>query len=128
MAAELPTDTRLVERPAQLRDFLRDSADAPSLAGDTEAASFHRYLDRIYLIQVSTRQETAIIDPVAIKDLSSFCAVLADPEREIVFHDADYDLRLIDHQYQLRPNRIYDTRIAAQFVNEPGMGLAALLV
>jgi ribonuclease D len=127
MAAELPTDTRLVERPAQLRDFLRDIADAPSLAVDTEAASFHRYLDRIYLIQVSTRHETAIIDPVAIKDLSSFGAVLADPEREIVFHDADYDLRLFDLQYQFRPNRIFDTRIAAQFVNEPGIGLAALL-
>lgn len=127
MAATLPDDTRLVERPAQLREFLQVAADAPSLAVDTEAASFHRHLDRIYLIQVSTRTQTAIIDPLGLKDLSPFGELLADRKREVVFHDADYDLRLFDLQYQFRPNAIFDTRIAAQFVNEPGIGLAALL-
>lgn len=127
MAAELPDDTRLVERPAQLREFLVEVADAPSLAVDTEAASFHRHLDRIYLIQVSTRSLTAIIDPLGVKDLGGFGDLLADRNREVVFHDADYDLRLFDLQYQFRPNHIFDTRIAAQFVNEPGIGLAALL-
>jgi len=99
----------------------------PLLAVDTEAASFHRYHDRIYLIQVSTRSMTAIVDPVGVKDLAEFGALLADRGREVVFHDADYDLRLLDLQYKFRPNRIFDTRIAAQFVNEPGIGLAALL-
>lgn len=127
MAATLPDDTRLVERPAQWREFLQVAADAPSLAVDTEAASFHRHLDRIYLIQVSTRTQTAIIDPLGVRDLSAFGALLADQTREVVFHDADYDLRLFDLQYQFRPNQIFDTRIAAQFVNEPGIGLAALL-
>jgi ribonuclease D len=127
VSTHLPEDTRLVERPAQLREFLQAVADEPALAVDTEAASFHRHLDRIYLIQVSTRSLTAIIDPLGVKDLSGFGALLADQEREIVFHDADYDLRLFDLQYQFRPNRIFDTRIAAQFLNEPGIGLAALL-
>jgi len=127
VAAELPADTRLVERPSQLQDFLAEAADAPSLAVDTEAASFHRHLDRIYLIQVSTRTQTAIIDPLGVKDLGAFGELLADREREVLFHDADYDLRLFDLQYQFRPNHIFDTRIAAQFVNEPGIGLAALL-
>ena len=126
-SAELPGDTRLVERPAQLRDFLGSLAAEPILAVDTEAASFHRYQDRIYLIQVSTRSLTAIIDPLGVRDLTAFGALLADPEREVVFHDADYDLRLFDLQYRFRPNRIFDTRIAAQFLNEPGIGLAALL-
>ena len=127
MAATLPADTRLVERPDQLQEFLQVAADAPSLAVDTEAASFHRHLDRIYLIQVSTRTQTAIIDPLGVEDLSRFGELLSDPAREVVFHDADYDLRLFDLQYRFRPNQIFDTRIAAQFVNEPGIGLAALL-
>ncbi|HUG27809.1 MAG TPA: ribonuclease D, partial [Gemmatimonadales bacterium] len=97
------------------------------LAVDTEAASFHRYVDRIYLIQLSTREMTAIIDPVAVEDMTPLGAVLSNRTREIVFHDADYDLRLFDLQYQFRPNTIFDTRIAAQFLNEPGIGLAALL-
>lgn len=123
----LPEDTRLVEDPAQLRDLLGVLGQEPVLAVDTEAASFHRHIDRIYLIQVSTRSLTAIIDPLGVRDLAGFGALLAQPDREIVFHDADYDLRLFDLQYQFRPNRIFDTRIAAQFLNEPGIGLAALL-
>ena len=53
--------------------------------------------------------------------------MLADPAVEIVFHDADYDLRLLDREYGFRANNLFDTRIAAQLLNEPGVGLAALL-
>ena len=52
---------------------------------------------------------------------------MADPNVEIVFHDADYDLRLLDLEYGFRANNLFDTRIAAQLLNEPGVGLAALL-
>jgi ribonuclease D len=123
----LPADTRLVENPGQLQELIGALGAEPVLAVDTEAASFHRYLDRIYLIQLSTREMTAIIDPVAVEDMAPLGALMADRKREIVFHDADYDLRLFDLQYQFRPNAIFDTRIAAQFLNEPGIGLAALL-
>ena len=94
---------------------------------DTEAASFHRYHDRIYLIQVSTRSRTAIIDPVALEDLSGVGQLLGDAGIEIVFHDADYDLRLFEHQFGFRAARIFDTRVAAELLNEPGLSLAALL-
>ena len=94
---------------------------------DTEAASFHRYHDRIYLVQVSTRTRTAIIDPVALEDLSGIGTLLGDGGSEIVFHDADYDLRLFAHQYGFRAARIFDTRVAAELLNEPGLSLAALL-
>jgi ribonuclease D len=52
---------------------------------------------------------------------------LADPNVEIVFHDADYDLRLLNLEYGFGINNLFDTRIAAQLLNEPGVGLAALL-
>ena len=94
---------------------------------DTEAASFHRYTDRVYLLQISSRDETAVVDPLAVASLAPLAEVLADPAVEIVFHDADYDLRLLDREYGYRANNIFDTRIAAQLLNEPGVGLAALL-
>jgi ribonuclease D len=100
---------------------------APLLAVDTEAASFHRYTDRVYLLQISSRDETAVVDPLAVASLAPLAEVLADPAVEIVFHDADYDLRLLDREYGYRANNIFDTRIAAQLLNEPGVGLAALL-
>jgi ribonuclease D len=94
---------------------------------DTEAASFHRYHDRIYLIQVSTRNRTAVIDPLSVGSLDGIGALLADPGIETVFHDADYDLRLFAHQFGFRAARIFDTRVAAELLNEPGLSLAALL-
>jgi ribonuclease D len=100
---------------------------ASLLAVDTEAASFHRFRDRVYLLQVSTRERTAVIDPLAVEDLSPIGAMLADPKIEIVFHDADFDLRLLDRDLHFKVVNVFDTRIGAQFVNEPAVGLAALL-
>jgi ribonuclease D len=94
---------------------------------DTEAASFHRHRDRVYLLQISSRQETAVVDPLALDSLAPLGQLLADARIEIVFHDADYDLRLLHHEYGYHAVRLFDTRIAAQLLNEPGVGLAALL-
>jgi ribonuclease D len=99
----------------------------PLLAVDTEAASFHRFHDRIYLLQLSTRRETAVVDPLAVTSLEPLAGVLRDPAVEIVFHDADYDLRLLRMEYGFTATNLFDTRIAAQLLNEPGVGLAALL-
>src|SRR5439155_270413 len=100
----------------------------PLVGADTEAASFHRYRDRIFLVQLSSRDgRTAIIDPLALPDLAPLGELLADPAVEKVFHDADYDLRILDRDYRFRAARIFDTRIAAQLAGEPAVGLAALL-
>jgi ribonuclease D len=100
---------------------------APLVAVDTEAASFHKYLDRIYLVQLSTTTDTAIIDPLAIRDLSPLGELLGNRGVEKVFHDADYDLRILDRDYRFRAASLFDTRIAAQLAGEPAIGLAALL-
>lgn len=118
---------RLIQSQAELERLFERFKEEPLLAVDTEAASFHRYRDRVYLLQVSSRQETAVVDPLAITSLAPLGEVLADPKIEIVFHDADYDLRLLSHEYGLRGSNLFDTRIAAQLLNEPGVGLAALL-
>jgi ribonuclease D len=107
--------------------FLEAVLGESLVAVDTEAASFHRYEDKVYLLQISTRSTTVVVDPLAIPDLSRFGALLGDPAIEVIFHDADYDLRLLERQYGFRARSLFDTRIAAQFLNEPGIGLAALL-
>ncbi|HSD31283.1 MAG TPA: ribonuclease D [Gemmatimonadales bacterium] len=121
------TGYRYVDTPAALDEVIAAARAAPLAAVDTEAASFHRYVDRVYLVQLSTRTATAIIDPLALHDLGPLGALLADPAVEKVFHDADYDLRILDRDYQFRARRLFDTRIAAQLLGEPAIGLAALL-
>lgn len=117
----------LVESQSELAEALAGLSNEPLLAADTEAASFHRYHDRVYLVQLSSRERTIIIDPLAVNDLALFGRLLADPKLEIVFHDADYDLRLLDQQYGFGATHVFDTRVAAQLLNEPAIGLAALL-
>ena len=116
-----------VDTPQKLAALSAALTREPRLGVDTEAASFHRYRDRIYLLQVSSARQTALIDPLAVSDLAPVGALLADARIEKVFHDADYDLRVLDRDYGFRAARLFDTRIAAQFAAEPAIGLAALL-
>jgi ribonuclease D len=121
------SEVPLIESPSELGALFERLRREPLLALDTEAASFHRYADRVYLLQVSSRRETAVVDPLATRGLGPLEQVLGDPDIEIVFHDADYDLRLLNREYGFQATNLFDTRIAAQLLNEPGVGLAALL-
>ena len=116
-----------IRTPEALAEALAALGREPLVAVDTEAASFHRYHDRIFLIQLSSPSRTEIIDPLAVADLSPVGRLLADPKVEKIFHDADYDLRILDRDYGFRARRLFDTRIAAQLAGEPAVGLAALL-
>ena len=107
--------------------FLTSIANARILALDTEGASFHRFVDRIYLLQLSTREQTAIIDPIPIGTPSLLGNLLEDRDVEVVFHDADYDLRLLQQDYRWHVRNIFDTRVAAQLLGIRAFGLAALL-
>ncbi len=118
---------RLIDQPEDFTTLLGEIAGAKRLAIDTEAASFHRYHDRIYLIQLSTPGQTVVIDPLGVGDLAPIGALLADPEIEKIFHDADYDLRLFHKEYGFTSRTLFDTRVAAQLLGEPGIGLGALL-
>jgi ribonuclease D len=116
-----------LDSPSAVDSFLASIADARILALDTEGASFHRFVDRIYLLQLSTREQTAVIDPLPIGTPAGLGTLLEDPAVEIVFHDADYDLRLLQQDYGWHIRNIFDTRIAAQLLGLKAFGLAALL-
>ncbi len=120
---------KYVDTAPDLAAFIASVRRESRVAVDTEAASFHRFRDRIYLLQISSPTQTALIDPVAIAapDLGPVGALLADPKLEKVFHDADYDLRVLDRDYAFHAVRLFDTRVAAQLAGEPAIGLAALL-
>ena len=46
-----------ITTPAALSELIAAVRREPRVAVDTEAASFHRYRDRIYLLQVTTARE-----------------------------------------------------------------------
>lgn len=127
MPAKKAPTPHLITDPGELRSLCRRLGEESRIAFDTEAASFHRYVDRVYLVQVSTDHETALVDPLEIADLAPLGKLLSNPQIQIVFHDADYDLRILDRDYGFRARNIFDTRIAAQLAGEPSVGLGSLL-
>jgi ribonuclease D len=116
-----------IDTAAGADEFFAGVGKAPTVAVDTEGASFHRFVDRIYLLQMSTRDLTAVLDPLAIGKPAALGRILESPQIEKVFHDADYDLRLIHQDYGLHTRHIFDTRVAAQLLGIRAFGLAALL-
>src|SRR4051812_21102740 len=116
-----------LDQSSEVDRFLDQISDATELAIDTEGASFHRFLDRIYLLQLSTRDRSAIIDPLPIGSPAKLGQLLESGSVEVVFHDADYDLRLLHQDYGWHVTKIFDTRIAAQLLGIKSFGLAALL-
>jgi len=116
-----------LDRLGDVDRFLDQISDVKELALDTEGASFHRFLDRIYLLQISTRERSAIIDPLPIGSLAKLGQLLQSNDVEVVFHDADYDLRLLHQDYGWHVTNIFDTRIASQLLGIKSFGLAALL-
>jgi ribonuclease D len=116
-----------LDKPNQVDRFLNEISAVKELALDTEGASFHRFLDRIYLLQLSTREHSAIIDPLPIGSPKGLGELLQSKSVEVVFHDADYDLRLLHQDYGWHVTNIFDTRIASQLLGIKSFGLAALL-
>ena len=60
---ELAAHPAYLDSPEDVEQFMRTVAHTREIALDTEGASFHRFVDRIYLLQLSTRERSAIIDP-----------------------------------------------------------------
>lgn len=107
--------------------LVEDLARAKRIALDCEAAGFHRYSDRLCLVQLSTERATYLIDPLAFDPSPVLRGPLEDPNVTVVMHGADFDLRLISRDLRIRLHGLFDTQIAAQLVGEETLGLAGLL-
>lgn len=119
-------DAPLITDGHELTELVSRWRSERTIAVDTEASSFHRYRVRLCLIQLSTSSGTWLIDPFKV-DLSPLLELIQDKSIEIVFHDADFDIRLFHREHGIRIAPIFDTRIAAQLIGEEHFSLASLL-
>jgi len=120
-----PPPPTLVADPDRLGVLVERLRAEPVVAVDTESNSFHVYRERICLLQISTRAEDFIVDPLAV-DPAPLGAVLCDG-RETVFHGADYDVRCMKREYGWALPRLFDTMAAARRLGRTGLGLSALV-
>ena len=116
-----------IDTPGALQGAVSRLERFPVLGVDTEAAGYHRFLDRLSLVQISSPEENLLIDPLALEDLSDLGGIFRDPAIEKIFHDADYDLRILDRDQKLTVSGLFDTQIAAAFVGARSLGLGAIV-
>jgi ribonuclease D len=117
----------LVDTPETLEKADERLKGARRIALDCEAAGFHRYSDRLCLVQLSTEDFTLLLDPLALDLTATLKPILEDPEVQVVMHGADFDLRLLDRDLGINLKGLFDTQAAATLLGAPSIGLAALL-
>jgi ribonuclease D len=123
----MPLAFRLVETLSDLQALCDSLADETTLAVDIEADSFHHYFPKICLVQISTRQDTYVVDPLATGTIAPLLPVLTNDAVKKVFHGADYDLRSLHREYGVQVENLFDTMVASQYLGEKDLGLAAAL-
>lgn len=117
----------MIRRTADLRHYVERWRSEPLLAVDTESNSLFAYYERVCLVQLSTRAQDFIIDPLVLDDLSPLGELLADPAIEIVFHAAEYDIISLKRDYGFEFSALFDTMLAARICGWKQIGLGTIL-
>ena len=120
----IDTAEALVNWTARMRVELEAHEDKRCCL-DTEADSLHHFREKVCLLQVACAGHFALVDPLAISDMTPLLDLLN--LGELWFHGADYDLTLLQRTYGWKPLKMRDTQIAARLVGHRHFGLAALV-
>lgn len=120
------TDFKYVGDRETLEEAIDMLRGCRSISVDLESDSYHHYSEKIALVQVCGNGNIFIMDPLEV-DLSPLASVLRDGDIEKVFHDADYDGRMLLTFLGVRPTPLFDTMIAARILGKERVGLADLL-
>jgi ribonuclease D len=119
--------SRIIATEPALRELADQLQSETLIAVDTESNSLFAYRERVCLIQLSTRQQDWLIDPLAIEDLSPLGPLFADERIEKVFHAAEYDLMCMKRDFGFTFNNLFDTMISARIIGRKAIGLANML-
>lgn len=111
---------------AEVADYAgRLAAGSGPVAVDAERASGYRYGQRAYLVQIRRRGAgTALIDPIAVPDLSPIQDAIADCEW--ILHAASQDLACLAG-LGMAPKVLFDTELGARLAGFDRVGLGALV-
>src|SRR5690606_18409045 len=115
----------VIDTNEKLGDFLPQLRGADWLAVDTEADSLHAYPEKLCLLQISFTGNDILVDPLSKMDLAPLWSELLN--HELIFHAADYDLRLLRKNHNFVPSKIFDTMLAARLLGEKEFSLTNLV-
>ncbi len=121
------TPLHVIQTREALLQAVEQLSRAPVIGVDTESDGFHRYQEKVSLIQISDLDADFIIDPLVIDDMSPLGHLFENDRQIKVLHGADYDIVSLRRDFGFQFNNMFDTMIAAQFLGLSGVGLADLI-
>jgi len=117
-----------IEDHASLVELCQKLAKADVLAIDTEFVRTRTLYPKLGLIQVNDGENLALIDPVAVNDLSPFWQLLTDEKICKVLHACSEDLEVFLTAANCRPVNLIDSQIMMSFLGHGlSMGYAAMV-
>jgi ribonuclease D len=122
-------DFEIIETKDDLDALVQDLLGARTVAIDTEADSFYHYFDKTCLVQVATRRNIYLIDPLALggpAELAALGPVFASPDICKIFHAAEYDLFVLKRDCGFEFRNLFDTMVSAQLLGYPSVGLSSI--
>lgn len=117
----------IIETNEPLQALARELADEKELAFDLEGDGLYRYRSQLCIVQLATDEgDVRIIDTLAATERSPLAALLGPSGPRKIVHDVSYDARLLAEN-DVELGNVFDTSVAARFLDEPKAGLASLL-
>ena len=98
---------------AQLRDYSRRLAEAPSIAFDTEFVSENSYSPVLCLVQAAANGRLAVIDALAVGDMRPFWEAIVAEGHQTVVHAGRGELEFCLQATGRLPERLFDVQVAA---------------
>jgi ribonuclease D len=113
---------------AELRALLDRARAHGRISLDTEFMREKTYWAKLCLVQIAVGEESAILDPFAMGDLSPLFDVLADPTVLKIVHAGSQDLEIFFRMSGAAAGPVFDTQIAATVAGFPTqVGYARLM-
>ena len=118
----------VIKKPAELVALCSDLGQASAVYLDTEFVGEGRYYPEVGAIQIATDERAALIDPLAVRDLSPLFDVLLAHGIEKVVHAGIQDLAIFFRMMGRPVAPVFDVQIAAALLGyEEQISLANLV-
>ena len=109
----------LIETHNQLSHYLDHIKGETLLAIDTEFRRVDSYLPELCLIQIATKDKLECIDVLSLDNLEPLFVKLYGKKTKWIVHSARQDIEALYSLSNRIPSAIFDTQIAASFLNYP---------
>ena len=109
----------MIDSASALADLCRRARSAPAVALDTEFVWERTYYPALGVVQIGLGgDDVHLVDTLALDrdDLQPLGDLIADPDCEIVLHDALQDLQILARATGAQPRNVFDTQRVAGFV------------